>query len=186
VLKQLKIVATHYQHVDGTSFAAPIVTSIVAQMIQANPALTPGTIKNILVSTADRILTEPVIRQGFGVVNPRRVVALAKTEQHALNVVGCKPPRVENGRLLFVFHDDDATSVAVAGDFNSWDRLPLKRNGSGLWTTEIVVPGAGRLEYKFVVNGKRWTEDPSNGMKAPDRFGGLNSVVVLTTDYTDL
>jgi serine protease AprX len=188
VLKQLKIVATHYQHVDGTSFAAPIVTSIVAQMIQANPALTPGAIKNILVSTADRIMNEPVIRQGFGVVNAKRAVELAKTEQHALNVVGCKPPRVENGRLLFVFHDDEATSVAVAGDFNRWDRLatPLKRNGSGLWTTEILVSSAGRFEYKFVVDEKRWIEDPSNGMKAPDNFGGLNSVVVLTTDYTDL
>src|SRR5207253_1477432 len=31
-LKRHKIVAAHYQHVDGTSFAAPIVTSIVAQM----------------------------------------------------------------------------------------------------------------------------------------------------------
>jgi subtilisin family serine protease len=87
-LSQEKIVAAHYQHVDGTSFAAPIVTSIVAQMIQVNPTLTPGAVKNILISTADRILTEPVIRQGYGVVNARRAVELAKTEQHALNVVG--------------------------------------------------------------------------------------------------
>src|SRR5690242_1205584 len=60
-LQQEKIVAAHYQHVDGTSFAAPIVASVVAQMIEATPRLTPGAIKNILVSTADLILTEPVI-----------------------------------------------------------------------------------------------------------------------------
>jgi serine protease AprX len=180
-LQQHKIVATHYQHVDGTSFAAPIVTSIVAQMIEANPSLTPGAVKNILISSADRIVTEPVIRQGFGVVNASRALELAKTEQHALNVVGCKPPRVENGRLLFVFHDDDAKSVSVAGDFNEWDPFvtPLKRNGSGLWTTEIIAPRAGRVEYKFIVNGQRWIEDPSNGMKAPDNYGGLNSVLVI-------
>ena len=187
-LLQLKIVAAHYQHVDGTSFAAPIVTSLVAQMIEANPKLTPGAIKNILISTADRIATAPVIRQGYGVVNARRAVKLAKTEQHALNVVGCRPPRVQNGRLLFVFHDDDAESVSVAGAFNEWDRIatPLERNGSGLWSTQITVPHTGRFEYKFIVNGNRWIEDPSNGMKAPDKFGGLNSVVVLTTDETDL
>jgi serine protease AprX len=180
-LKQEKIVTSHYQHVDGTSFAAPIVTSIVAQMIEANPTLTPGAIKNILVSTADRIGTEPVIRQGYGVVNARRAVELARTEQHGLNLVGCKPPRIENGRLLFVFHDDDAKSVSVAGDFNRWSQFatPLKRNGSGLWSTEIVVPGTGRFEYKFIVNGQRWIEDPSNGMKAPDNYGGLNSVFVI-------
>lgn len=180
-LQQEKIVAAHYQHVDGTSFAAPIVASVVAQMIQANPKLTPGAVKNILISTADRILTQAVIRQGYGVVNARRAVELAKSEQHALNVVGCKPPRVENGRLLFVFHDDSADSVSVAGDFNSWNHIatPLKRNTSGLWSTEIVAPKVGRLEYKFIVNGRRWLEDPSNGMKAPDNFGGLNSVLVI-------
>jgi serine protease AprX len=181
LLQQQKIVAAHYQHVDGTSFAAPIVTSIVAQMIEANPALTPGAIRNILVSTADRIVTEPVIRQGYGVVNARRAVELARAEQHALGVVGCKPPRVENGRLMFVFHDDAAKSVAVAGDFNRWSTAatPLERNGSGLWSTEIDVPRAGRFAYKFIIDGTRWVEDPGNGMKAPDNHGGLNSVLVI-------
>lgn len=180
-LQQQKIVAAHYQHVDGTSFAAPIVTSIVAQMIQANPTLTPGAVKNILISTADRIMTELVIRQGYGVVNARRAVELATTETHALNVVGCKPPRVENGHLVFVFHDDSANSVSVAGDFNGWSRVatPLKRNESGLWFTEIAVPRTGRFEYKFIINGQRWIEDPSNGMKAPNNYGGLNSVLVV-------
>ena len=180
-LQQEKIVAAHYQHVDGTSFAAPIVASLVAQMLEANPGLTPGAIKNILVSTADRIVTEPVIRQGYGVVNARRAVELAKTERHGLNVAGCKPPRVENGRLLFVFHDDNARDVSVAGDFNDWSHVatPLKRNASGLWCTEIAAPAAGRFAYKFIINGERWLEDPSNGMKAPDNYGGLNSVVVI-------
>ena len=180
-LQQEKIVAAHYQHVDGTSFAAPIVASVVAQMIQANPTLTPGAIKNILVSTADRIVTKPVIRQGYGVVNGKRAVELARTEHHALNLVGCKPPRVENGRLMFVFHDDSAHSVSVAGDFNGWSQAatPLKRNDSGLWFTEFIVPAAGRFEYKFIINGQRWIEDPSNGMKAPDNYGGLNSVLVI-------
>lgn len=178
-LQQQKIVAAHYQHVDGTSFAAPIVASIVAQMIQANPTLTPVAIKNILISTADRIMTELVIRQGYGVVNARRAIELAITETHTLNVVGCKPPRVENGRLVLVFHDDSATSISVAGDFNGWRQTPLKRNRSGLWSTEIVTPRTGRFEYKFIINGQRWIEDPGNGMKAPDNYGGLNSVFVV-------
>ena len=80
-----EIVATHYSHVDGTSFATPIVSSIVAQMIEANPKLTPGAVKNI--------------------------------------------------------------------------------------------------QYKFIVDGgvddERWVEDPSNGMKAPDNRGGLNSLLVI-------
>jgi serine protease AprX len=180
-LEHEKIVATHYQHVDGTSFAAPIVASIVAQMFEANPSLTPGAVKNILISTADRIATEAAIRQGYGIVNASRAVELAKTESHGLNVVGCNPPRMENGRFAFVFHDDAAERVSLAGDFNGWDPLatPLKRNDSGLWSTEIAITATGRLEYKFIVDGRRWLEDPSNGMKTPDNHGGLNSVLVI-------
>lgn len=180
-LKQQKIVAAHYQHVDGTSFAAPIVTSIVAQMIEANPELTPGAVKNILISTADRITTAPAIRQGYGVVNARRAVELAQREQHGLNTAGCSPPRVENGRLVFVYHDDDAKSVALAGDLNGWNsaQTPLVKDGTGLWFAEVEAPKAGRYQYKFIVDGRRWIEDPSNGMKVPDNYGGLNSVLTI-------
>lgn len=180
-LNQQKIVAAHYQHVDGTSFAAPIVTSIVAQMIEANPKLTPGAVKNLLISTADRISNAPAIRQGYGVVNARRAVELAKSEQHALNTVGCSPPRVEDGHLIFVYHDDAAQSVALAGDFNGWNQAahPLKKDGSGLWLVDITTPEPGRYQYKFIVDDKRWIEDPSNGMKVSDGYGGLNSLLVI-------
>jgi 1,4-alpha-glucan branching enzyme len=74
-----------------------------------------------------------------------------------------------------------AETVSVAGDFNGWSGMaaPLKRNGSGLWSTEIVISRTGRLEYKFIVDGRRWIEDPSHGLKAADNYGGLNSVVVI-------
>ncbi len=180
-LNQQKIVASHYQHVDGTSFAAPIVSSIVAQMIEANPKLTPEAVKNILISTADRISNAPAIRQGFGVVNARRAVELAKNEHHALNTVGCSLPRIEDGHLIFVYHDDAAKSVALAGDFNGWNQAvhPLKKDGSGLWLVELKTSASGRYQYKFIVNNKRWTEDPSNGMKVSDGYGGLNSLLVI-------
>src|SRR5262249_13529272 len=138
-LKQRKIVAAHYQHVDGTSFAAPIVSSIVAQMLGANPQLTPGAVKNILVSTADRISNAPAIRQGWGWVTARRAVELANGETPSLNVVGCQPPRVQNGHLVFVYHDDQAETVGLAGDFNGWNATAdaLRQNASGLWLAEI-------------------------------------------------
>jgi len=180
-LSQNKIVATHYQHVDGTSFAAPIVSSIVAQMIEANPKLTPGAIKNILISTADRIADAPAIRQGFGVVNARRAVALAKTEEHALGTVRCGPVRVSDGTLLFQFHHDSATSVSLGGNFNGWNttRSQLAKDSSGLWQLAIEAPQPGRYQYKFLIDGERWMEDPTNGMKVPDNYGGLNSVLVI-------
>jgi len=179
-LMQHKIVATHYQHVDGTSFAAPIVSSIVAQMIEANPGLTPGAVKSLLISTADRIEGAPAIRQGFGVVNARRAVELAVSEKHTLHVKGCSPPSVSGGRMVFTLHDDQARSVAVAGDFNGWDTTTsLVKDVDGLWKVELSAPKAGSYQYKFIIDGNRWFEDPTNGLKAPDNHGGLNSLVIV-------
>ena len=181
ILREHRIVATHYQHVDGTSFAAPIVSSIVAQMLEANPKLTPAAVKSILISTADRIVDAPVIRQGYGVVNARRSVQLALQEQHLHADSGGTPPRVANGQMVFVYHDDSAISVSLVGEFNNWSEAaaPLSKNDKGLWFIELPAPGAGRYEYKFVVDGRRWIEDPSNWMKVQNGFGSLNSVLVV-------
>jgi serine protease AprX len=63
-----------YKFVDGTSFAAPIVSSVVAQMLEANPSLTPQLVKRILIDTAHRLPDEPVEKQGWGVIIPARAV----------------------------------------------------------------------------------------------------------------
>jgi serine protease AprX len=75
--RQENVITRHYKYVDGTSFSAPIVSSLVAQMIEADPALTPQQIKRILISTAERLPHYEVDRQGWGVVDPRRAVELA-------------------------------------------------------------------------------------------------------------
>ena len=71
------IIARSYKHVDGTSFAAPIVSAVVAQMLEANPALTPQQVKRILMETAERLPNEPIERQGSGAVIPAHAVAYA-------------------------------------------------------------------------------------------------------------
>jgi serine protease AprX len=73
-----KVLSGHYKHVDGTSFAAPIVSSVVAQMIEANPRIKPYQCRRILMSTARGIPGIPLDRQGWGVVQPRAAVAAAR------------------------------------------------------------------------------------------------------------
>lgn len=72
-----KLIDAHHQHVDGTSVAAPIVSAVVAQMLEANPALTPEQIRSILTRTAIPLSTIPRERQGAGVVNAAGAVAQA-------------------------------------------------------------------------------------------------------------
>ncbi|HSD47356.1 MAG TPA: S8 family serine peptidase [Pyrinomonadaceae bacterium] len=76
-IREGNVINQHYKFVDGTSFASPIVASIVACMLQANPKLTPQQVKRILIDTAERVPDVEVDRQGWGVVAPRKAVELA-------------------------------------------------------------------------------------------------------------
>ena len=76
-LREGHVINQHYKFVDGTSFAAPIVSSIVACLLEANPKLTPQQVKRILIETAERVTGVEVDRQGWGVVVPRKAVEMA-------------------------------------------------------------------------------------------------------------
>jgi len=74
----LKLVTPHYQHVEGTSFAAPLVASTVACMLEAAPALTPADVREILTESAEPVPGAPPERQGAGALNAGRAVAFAR------------------------------------------------------------------------------------------------------------
>jgi len=76
-LKAEKIISPYYKHVDGTSFAAPIVCSVVAQMMEVNPHLTPQEIKDMLIATARPLPNYPREPQGYGVVRATSAVEAA-------------------------------------------------------------------------------------------------------------
>lgn len=76
-LHEGNVINQHYKYVDGTSFAAPIVASTIACMLEANPHLGPQQVKRILIDTAERVSGIAVERQGWGVVAPGRAIEFA-------------------------------------------------------------------------------------------------------------
>ena len=85
-LKDQKVISGAYKHVDGTSFAAPIVASLAAQMLEANPTLLPQEVKRLLVRTARRIAGVEVDRQGWGAVDAEAAVRAA-LETHSTDAM---------------------------------------------------------------------------------------------------
>ena len=81
ILEQ-KYISPSYQHVDGTSFAAPITTSVVAQMLEANPTLTPALVQRGLCETARLLPGVAAALQGAGVIQPRLAVEWAIARLH--------------------------------------------------------------------------------------------------------
>ena len=71
-------------------------------------------------------------------------------------------PKVEGNKVTFTY-TGSATSVYVAGSFNSWSTSAAKMTKSGSTFTYTTTLADGIYEYKFVVNGSTWITDPSNG-----------------------
>ena len=82
--------------------------------------------------------------------------------------------------VTFVLVAPKARSVALAGDFDGWDRtrMPMRRASSGLWTLDVPL-APGRYLYAFVVDGRQFVADPSAPRAVGDDFGQPNSVVTV-------
>jgi serine protease AprX len=176
-IDQLKLITPHYQHVDGTSFAAPIVAGAVACMIEANPGLTPSVTRDLLVRTATRVPGAHAERQGAGALEAGRAVAFAIGELHCTLP---SSPEITKDGVRFSLHDHTATRVRVVGSWDAWSTpIEAANDGTGAWTTGPVRLGPGLHSYKFLLDADRWIDDPAHARKTPDGFGALNSQIIV-------
>ncbi len=144
-----KWVHRHAQHVDGTSVAAPLVAATAAQMLEANPTLTPAQLKQVLTDSSLPLRHLPEEQRGHGLLQPTRAVALAQ-RRHGGALVGRPisgtaisseslrklgiPVRVagdssvsadapigEPDRTIYLgIYAPRARSVSLIGPFNNW------------------------------------------------------------------
>lgn len=173
-IARMKYVAPGYKHVDGTSFSAPIVGSVIAQMLEVHPLLTAADVKKILMETAEPLPDARTEQQGSGVLNPRAAVLRALRLRHEGLQAGV---HLLDGRMLVIYHNRVPRTVALAGSFNNWsaDALRLHESQEGWWSAWLPKPEPGVHHYKFVIDGAVWLEDPANPDRVPDGFGGWNS-----------
>jgi serine protease AprX len=178
-----KYIHPHYQHVDGTSMAAAVASSVVAQMLEANPALSPANVKEILVTTAVPLPGVPKERQGAGAIDAARAVALARRAAGGPLRGLPVSPHVREDSITFYYYDPTirAVQVALTGSFNGWnpEGFDLTPSYPGLWQIAIPFLPPGSYRYKFLVDG-RWMEDPENSARVEDGYGGFVSVVEVT------
>ena len=174
-----KFFAPHYQHVDGTSFAAPVVSSVVAQMLEANPHLTPPLIKMILTSTARKLPDIAPEKQGYGLITARSCVQMALEEVHFRSNSGS--PQILSHRIVFLYDDPFAKRVSLVGDFTSWqkDMISFHKISETGWRVDIPLLPEGNYRYKFLLDNTKWSEDPKNPHKENDHHGGQNSILMV-------
>jgi serine protease AprX len=178
---ELKLVTPHYQHVEGTSFASPIVAGTAACMLEANRSLGPRRIRELLLAACHPVDGAPPERQGAGALDAGRAVLLAARDHHRSTVDASQSPVVDDHGARFVLHDHRANSVQVVGSWDGW-RTPgvaASRVEPGLWAAELAPTAPGTYDYKFLVDNLVWLADPANPLRRHDGLGGWNSSFII-------
>jgi len=101
---------------------------------------------------------------------------------------GVAQPQIASNGIRFVYTGKVDSSVSLLGDFNGWSKGddPLRKDAQGEWSvTRPLRPGL--YQYKFLVDGSTYVNDPSNPARIDnyDR-SSKNSVFVLTEDRSIL
>lgn len=95
-----------YSAGNGTSFSSPMVAGVVAQMLQANPALSPIEVRDILRQTADRA-TDPDTLFGWGIIDAhaatQQATLLARERETVTLPFTLDPPYPNPSRNAFTF-----------------------------------------------------------------------------------
>ena len=75
-------------------------------------------------------------------------------------------------------HED--ASVAVAGDFNGWDRgaTPMKRRKKdGLFAASVTLDAGRSYQFRYCIDDERWVSDPDADGSVPNQYGSENSLL---------
>ena len=91
----------------------------------------------------------------------------------------------QDGSVEFRFFRPEARDVRVAGDFNGWsgDALHMKPAGNGWWSVRTVL-GSGEYRFRYVADGRWFTDYASNGVEFAKL--GLNSLLIVPKQERDI
>ncbi len=167
----------------ATATAVPLATATVAPATAAPvKATTPAataipTARPIVIDTLQDLRT--VVRD-IATAAPAAAQARADALWQAL-VAGRRVPLILGQQVVF-FYKGDAGQVEWRGAFNGWGAPGLRGGRIGqtdLWTGQIELPAASRVEYKIVLNGQDWIVDPANPNAQVSGLTGDNNVVIM-------
>lgn len=180
-LLEAKLITRHYKHVDGTSFAAPIISSVIACMLEANRSLSADRIKELLLKSAVPVPGALPERQGAGVLDAGNAIALAVWDRKVILAETELPPIIGEREITYLLHDSEALQVEVFGSWNNWRRpgIRARQKEPAVWHAVQPLLSPGRYWYKFRINGKQWMDDPANPRKSIDRNGRINSILIV-------
>jgi Glycogen recognition site of AMP-activated protein kinase len=77
--------------------------------------------------------------------------------------------------VQFRFHG--VQTVAIAGDWNTWEPSPLRAVGDDVWEGTMVL-ASGMYHFNLLVDGQTWVV-PNGVATVPDGLGGMVAVLIV-------
>jgi 1,4-alpha-glucan branching enzyme len=78
-------------------------------------------------------------------------------------------------------HYTAASSILLVGDFNNWQigETPLKKAKTGGWSVSLDLETGRAYQFRYLIDGNNWVNDPEADSFTPSGFGSENSVINL-------
>jgi AMP-activated protein kinase-like protein len=86
-------------------------------------------------------------------------------------------PEARGDSLVVRFRMPDARTVAIAGDWNAWKGVPLRRLGDHVWEGTLGLR-RGVYHFNLLVDGSDWVV-PNGVATVPDGLGGMVAVLIV-------
>lgn len=86
-------------------------------------------------------------------------------------------PESRGDSLVVRFRFGGVRSVAIAGDWNRWQPMPLRALGEDVWEAVLALP-RGIHHFNILVNGTEWVV-PNGVATVPDGLGGMVGVLLV-------
>lgn len=119
---------------------------------------------------------------GFSKSNDQPVAVNSVQEVPAqMNLASSGSQSSEEIWIRFVYINEDAEQVSVAGNFSDWEPIKMSSqmmNGQKVWTGLVPVE-RGEHHYMFIKDGEEWISDPLAEVQRDDGFGNKNAVIHL-------
>jgi hypothetical protein len=86
-------------------------------------------------------------------------------------------PETRGDSLVVRFRMENARSVAIAGDWNAWQPVPLRPAGGDVWEGALLL-GRGLYHFNLLVDEGDWVV-PNGVASVPDGLGGMVAVLIV-------
>lgn len=83
-------------------------------------------------------------------------------------------------KVKFSFQVENAETMEILGLNSDWQHsIVMSKKKDGSFTADINLPKDSTHEFKYVVNGSEWLNEPEADAQHPNIYGGTNSVLVV-------